>query len=252
MWGWQKLRGPAPSLFWRVGRLLVVSPVAVALVTTSIWQLSKSRSWQLFGGMVTRVETAKPVVALTFDDGPTAGSTADILAVLDTEGIQATFFLIGGDLGENPEEGQRIAAAGHELGNHTYTHRQMVGVTYTTVAEEIERTDDLIRATGYHGPIHVRPPYGKRFIILPYYLKAHHRRTIYWDVEPESYPEIAASSDRIVEHVLENVRPGSIILLHVMGAHREKSREALPRLIEGVRARGYAFVTVSELLNYGK
>jgi chitin deacetylase len=68
------------------------------------------------------------------------------------------------------------------------------------------------------------------------------------DVEPESYPEIAADAGRIVSHVLDETRPGSIILLHVMNERRAETMKAIPGIIEGLRSRGYRFVTVSELL----
>jgi peptidoglycan/xylan/chitin deacetylase (PgdA/CDA1 family) len=229
-------------------RLAAVALLALALVGVSTWRLTKSRQVQFFGGLVTRVDTAEPVVALTFDDGPLPDSTEEILAILDAAGARATFFVIGEQMAAYPEGGRRIVAAGHELGNHTYSHRQMVGVSYGTVRAEIERTDALIRAAGYVGAISFRPPYGKRLLALPYYLWRHGRPTLYWDVEPESYAEIAADSGRIAAHVLENVQPGSIILLHAMGENRAATREAVPEIIAGLTARGYRLATVSELL----
>ena len=124
----------------------------------------------------------------------------------------------------------------------------MICRSYVFVRDEIERTDELIRAAGYRGDIHFRPPYGKRLIILPYYLWVTGRSTICFDVEPESYAEVARDADHIVEHVLDIASPGSIILLHVMARNRSTTREALPRIIDGLLAQGYSFVTVSELL----
>jgi chitin deacetylase len=74
--------------------------------------------------------------------------------------------------------------------------------------------------------------------------------TIFMDVEPESYREIAADAERIVEHVLDETRPGSIILLHVMNESRTETMKAVPRIIEGLQSRGYSFVTISDLLTY--
>ncbi len=101
---------------------------------------------------------------------------------------------------------------------------------------------------GYEGDIHFRAPNGKKLILLPYYLASTGRKTISWDVEPESYRDIATDADQIVAHVLQETRPGSIILLHVMYKSREQSRAALPAIIQGLKAKGYRFVTVSELL----
>jgi chitin deacetylase len=84
--------------------------------------------------------------------------------------------------------------------------------------------------------------------LLPRYLKKTARKTITWDIEPESHPEIDADSNKIVEHVLANTSPGSIILLHVMYQSRGESRKSVRRIISGLKREGYSFKTVSELL----
>ena len=114
----------------------------------------------------------------------------------------------------------------------------------------MERTDELIRQAGYRGEIHFRPPNARKLLFLPHYLQSQGRKTIMWSMEPDSYPEIARDSGKIVEHVLENVEPGSIILLHVMYKSRKESLWAVKGIIEGLRKQGYTFVTVSELLEY--
>lgn len=244
---WRLLRGPAKLrvVLLRAG---VAALVTLPLMAAGTWQLTKSRQVQLFGRMVTRVATAEPVVALTFDDGPMPGYTDGVLAALAAEGVKATFFAVGSALEAHMAEAQRIVAAGHELGNHSYSHTQMVGVPYAFVQQEIERTDALIRAAGFGGETLFRPPYSKRFVILPYYLSQTGRTTVLWDVEPESYPDVAKDAGKITQHVLERSRPGSIILLHVMFPGGEETRRALPGIIRGLKEQGYRFVTVSELL----
>lgn len=216
---------------------------AVALL-----QVSRSRTFQFFGRIVPRVRTSQKVVALTFDDGPTPEATAQLLAVLDREQVRATFFVMGAELEQNMAVGKRIVAAGHELGNHTYSHERMVFVTPSFVRQEVERTDGLIREAGYQGEILFRPPYCKKLFALPYYLSKTNRPTVTWDVEPDSYPDIAADSDKITEHVLARAQPGSIIILHVMYSSRRESLLAVDKIIEGLKARGYSFRTVGELL----
>jgi len=245
---WRALRGPARRWPATLGRVAVVGLVTVLLVATSAWRLSRSRDFQVLGHLVRRVETATPVVALTFDDGPLPGFTEEILDVLRAEGVRATFFVTGEAVEEHVAQARRIVAEGHELGNHSYSHRRMVGVSYAFVREEIERTDELIRAAGYEGEIHFRPPYSKRLLVLPYYLSRTSRTTILCDVEPEPYPETADGAEKIVQHVVEQARPGSIILLHVMNASRSESVRAVPAIIQALRSKGYTFVTVSELL----
>jgi chitin deacetylase len=228
-------------------RILIATVLVIGSLIT-LWQISRSRTFQFFGELVPRVNTTQKVVALTFDDGPTKQGTSDILAILDQHQVHATFFLIGAELEKDIEQGRRIVAAGHELGNHSYSHERMLLVSPSFVRNEIETTDRLIKETGYQGEITFRPPYGKKLFTLPYYLSRTGRKTITWDVEPESYPEIAANSDKIVEHVLAKVQPGSIIILHVMYSSGNKSRAAVKGIIEGLKAQGYSFKTVSELI----
>jgi chitin deacetylase len=187
-------------------------------------------------------------VALTFDDGPTVEGAEQVLPLLAAENVHATFFVIGGELEQHMAEARKIVAAGHELGNHSYSHVRMILVSPTFVRQEVERTDELIRAAGYQGEIYFRPPYGKKLFTLPYYLAKTNRKSITWDVEPDSYPEIAADSDKIMQYVLAKTQPGSIILLHVMYGKRNESLKAVPKIIAGLKAQGYSFKTVSELL----
>ncbi len=245
---WKLAREPAKRRRSLVLYVVVLSLMSV--VTASVWKLGSSRTWQFFGGIVPRVDTSAPVVALTFDDGPSAQYTEEILAVLREHDVRATFFVTGQAVEENMAAAQMIVEEGHELGNHSYSHRRMVLKLYSFVRQEIESTDRLIRAAGYEGDIHFRSPYGKKLVVLPYYLSQAGRLNILWDVEPESYPEIAADADEITAHVLERVQPGSIVLLHVMPDGRTESRKALPGIIQGLREQGYDFVTVSELLTF--
>jgi len=224
-----------------------VASFATVAVAWTVWELSKSRSYQLFGELVTRVETLDSAVALTFDDGPVPGYTDSVLALLADSSVPATFFVVGAELAEHADLARRILRAGHELGNHSYSHQSLVFKTPTYVRQEIQKTDSLIRAAGQHGVIHFRPPYGKRLVVLPWLLSRAGRPTVLWDLEPDSYSSFARDPGLIVDHVMRNVRPGSIILLHVETPGRVTGRAALPSLIGSLRAAGYELVTVSEL-----
>lgn len=229
---------------WLIGSALVL--VVVLALAVGGYYLMNSRTFQLAGRLVNRVDTTDKVVALTLDDGPT-DKAPEVLKVLAEAGIPATFYLMGRDLAAHPEYGRAIAQAGHEIGNHTYNHRRMVLVSGDTVRDEIERTDAEIAKTGYQGPVTFRPPYGKKLWALPKYLSDHDRTTITWDVEPDSGKQ--ASADAIVAETVSKVRPGSIVLLHVMGQWNE-SLAAIPRVVSELRSAGYQFVTVSELLRH--
>lgn len=221
--------------------------IILVLLGFGFRELVNARHFQFYGGIVTDVKTKEKVVALTFDDGPTE-KTDEILKVLDDANVKATFFLTGREIDENMEAARKIVDAGHEIGNHTYSHERMIFKSLDTVKSEIERTDALIREAGYEGTIQFRPPNGKKFLTLPYYLDKHNRKTILWNIEPDSYPEIASDSNKIVEHVTENVEPGSIILLHVMYESRKESAESVEGIIKNLKEEGYSFKTVSELL----
>jgi peptidoglycan/xylan/chitin deacetylase (PgdA/CDA1 family) len=225
-------------------RLLLVFAILVA-ASCGAFAYSKSRTSQLFGVIVPRVETRQKVVALTFDDGPTDYAADEILR--DLGNVKATFFVMGAELQHDPSIAPRLIAAGHELANHTWHHDRMVLKTPSYIASEIESTDALIRAAGWRGPIYFRAPFGKKLIGLPWYLWRHHRTHITWDVAPDS-ARTDLPTDRIVAEVLAQTRPGSIILLHPWYHGREASRAAIAPIIAGLHARGYELVTVDELL----
>ena len=229
--------------------VLIALLAALALLIFGSYMLSRSRTFQLFGEIIPRVNTSQKIIALTFDDGPTPEVIDEILGSLRERNTKATFFVTGAELESNPELGRRVVSEGHELGNHSYSHKTMVLKTPSFIREEIERTDQLIRSSGYQGPIHFRPPYSKKLLLLPWYLSKTNRKTIMCDIEPDSYEEVAADADRIVEHVLARARPGSIILLHVWYKSRATSLKAVPAIIDGLRQKGYEFKTVSELIS---
>lgn len=216
--------------------------------TVGTYNLHNSRTFQLAGDLVARVATTERVVALTFDDGPSGERVDWVIDTLAAAGVCATFYVTGASMAEAPEAAERLVAAGHELGNHSYSHERLVLRLPDEIRREIEETDALIRAAGQTGRITFRPPYGKKLLLLPLYLAQTDRVTVMWDVEPESYAEVATDPESIVAHVDERVQPGSIVLLHVWPESRAASREALPTLVSKLKEQGYAFVTVSELL----
>jgi peptidoglycan/xylan/chitin deacetylase (PgdA/CDA1 family) len=233
-------------------RRIVLAALGVLVVTLLLgwggWKLSGSRSHQLFGEMLTQVQVEDSIVALTFDDGPGAVYTDTVLAMLDEFDASATFFMVGRALEARPEVAARVVAAGHELGNHSWSHARMVLKSPGFVRREIEETDARIREAGQEGEIFFRPPYGKRLVVLPWYLARAGRPAVLWDLEPDTW---FTAADDMVEHVLDRVRPGSIILLHVELEARREGRRALRQLVPALQARGYRFVTLSELVAAG-
>lgn len=162
------------------------------------------------------------MVALTIDDGP-GEAVWQVMHTLDGLGVRATFFVNGRALEEAPDRARALVAAGHEKGNHTFSHRRMIFRSQRFIREEIERTDALIRAAGYDGPILFRPPRSKKLLGLPLYLMRTGRTTVMAEVLPDRRPRDAAA---MVAYAVERTRPGSIVLLHALGM--PASRDALP------------------------
>ncbi|MET3320382.1 UNVERIFIED_ORG: chitin deacetylase [Peribacillus simplex] len=227
-------------IFIGIGILLVF------ILLFSTYKLMNSRTYQLFGGLTAKVETNQKVVALTFDDGPSK-NVNQILPLLDKYNVKATFFLIGNEIERYPEEAKKIVEAGHQIGNHTYSHKRMVFKSSSYIKKEIEKTDKLIQNFGYKGEIDVRPPNGKKLVGLPYYLNKNDRDTITWNIEPDSYYTSAADK---VNYVKDHIKPGSIILMHPMYDGTGKELQAIEGVVKLLSNEGYTFVTVNELQGY--
>ncbi|MDY6932981.1 MAG: polysaccharide deacetylase family protein [Spirochaetota bacterium] len=217
-----------------------------------LWNLSRSKDYQIFGKIINRINTSEKIVALTFDDGPTIKHTDQIIEILNSTNIKATFFLVGKYIEENPQEFKKIVDHGHEIGNHSYSHKLMIIKSYKSIAKEIKKTNNLIKQLGYRGETYFRPPYGKKLFILPYYLDKNNITTITYDVAPDSYLDVSASPTQISDYVVNNTNPGSIILLHIMFKSYISSMKAVPDIINRLRVRGYRFVTITELIEHSE
>lgn len=227
---------------------LVLLLVVLVVTAFGLYTLMSSERYQAFGEITPRVETQDKVIALTFDDGPTE-YVPEVLALLKEHEVKATFYVIGNEIEKNREMTQGIVNAGHELGNHSYSHHRMVLKSPQFIERELKQTDELIRKSGYTGEITFRPPYGKKLFLLPWYLRSHGKKTIMWDVEPRKYLGDTASTEEITQYVLTNTKPGSIILIHPWYGEENASREALPAIIQRLTQQGYRFVTIQELLS---
>jgi chitin deacetylase len=168
---------------------------------------------------------------------------------LEEKQVKATFFVIGSNLEKYPQIGEDIVQQGHEMGNHSYSHHRFLLKSQSFIDHEIQKTNSLIRQTGYDREILFRPPNGKKLFGLPWYLSQHNIKTILWDVEPDTY---GTTTDFLVTYTLKNTKPGSIILLHPFCKECNNQREAISKIINGLEEKGYRFVTVSELLTYKK
>ncbi|RAP75923.1 polysaccharide deacetylase family protein [Paenibacillus montanisoli] len=228
---------------WRRLLLLGMVLLVILLLLFGLQWLMNARSFQLFGGITNHVETGDKVVALTFDDGP-SGNVEPILQLLSKYDAKATFFVIGSELKSRMEEGRMIVRAGHQLGNHSYSHERILFKSRAYVEREVEQTNDLIREAGYLGEIDFRPPYGKKIYSLPHYLHEQGIQTIMWDLEPDTF---YATAQEKIKAAVEGAHPGSIILLHPMYDKTGQELQVIEGILDGLTRQGYRFLTVNEL-----
>jgi peptidoglycan/xylan/chitin deacetylase (PgdA/CDA1 family) len=230
-------------------RWIAIAAVLLALaIAAALFAVSRSRCFSLVGEIICRVETDKPMVALTFDDGPTEQGVALALSALRARGARATFFLIGSEAGERPHLVRQIVAGGHEVANHSLTHKMMIGRSGGFYDAEIGETHRRLIAAGAPAPTLFRPPYGKKLWGLPAAVRRHGYKMVMIDVEEPQVEDPQVYADRLVRAA----RPGSILLMHLMYRANRTAREAVPLVIEGLQDRGFQVVPVSELLAAGR
>ena len=189
-----------------------------------------------------------PYIAMTFDDGPSPETTPRLLDLLKERNIKATFFMIGQNAERNPNIVKRILAEGHEIGNHSWTHPQLSKLSDERVTDEITKTQDAIKAACGYTPVILRPPYGaitarqKEWIEKQFGLSV-----IIWSVDPFDWKRPGASV--IEQRILAGARPGAIILSHDI---HKQTVDAMPSTLDALAAKGFKFVTVSQLIAMNK
>lgn len=190
--------------------------------------------------------TDAPKVALTFDDGPSA-NTADVLAILDRYGVKATFFVLGQNIKQDEDIIRRAAANGHVIANHTWTHEAMPEMSKGQLADELQGTSDEIARLAGLRPNLQRPPYGDFTAQTNRASRKLGMLTIGWNVDSDDWR--TTDPQTIANNVLNTpgLGNGAIILLHDGGGDRTPTVEALPRILDGLRARGLEPVTLPEL-----
>jgi peptidoglycan/xylan/chitin deacetylase (PgdA/CDA1 family) len=197
---------------------------------------------------INRADTEEKVVALTYDDGPSFPYTNQLLDILDRSQVKATFFEIGRNIEKHPEIVPMIVARGHELANHSYSHTDMMFKPREFLLSEIEKTDKLLQELGVkQDSISFRPPFGRRFVVLSYLLSQMHKKQIMWDVNSHDYKNTLTAED-VANRVIDNVRSGSIVLMHDGEGDRSRTVAATPIIVKDLLSKGYEFKTVSELL----
>jgi peptidoglycan-N-acetylglucosamine deacetylase len=230
--------------------LLVAIPITFYVLKKVFRKIVYSPRIQLLGQYVDRVNTSEKTIALTYDDGPNPPYTHELLDVLSRHQVKATFCVLGKQVEQYPETLKSIVAEGHEVVNHSYSHPQMIWKSPAFIRSEIQKTDRLLHELGVKGDINFRPPFGMKFLLLPYVLNRLKKVSVLWNIDAKDFQ--TSNPHTIVDTVLSQVVPGSIVLLHDalddLKGDRSGTILATEILIEKLRSQGYQFKTVTELL----
>ena len=194
------------------------------------------------------VYVEEPYIAITFDDGPHATLTPKLLDMLAARRLKATFFVVGQCAVEYPEIMKRIAREGHELANHSWSHPNLGKMSDDAVRQQLQKTDDAIKAATGERTTSFRPPYGS---ITPrqkqWINESFGYKTIIWDVDPFDWKRPGAGVIR--DRIVSQAQPGSIILAHDI---HPGTIDAMPDTLDQLVAKGFKFATVSQLLAMAK
>lgn len=182
-----------------------------------------------------------PTVALTFDDGPSPWTPA-LLDTLRAYGVPATFFDIGSRARAYPDLVRRQVTEGHSVGGHTWTHPKLTSLSNDSIRAQVGETNRYLESLTGRRVTCVRPPYGSRNARVLSIFGELGVNSLMWSVDARDWERPPASV--IAARVLSRVQPGSIVLLHDGGGDRSQTVAAVPMIIEGLRARGYAFTAV--------
>ncbi|HPS62767.1 MAG TPA: polysaccharide deacetylase family protein [Bacteroidales bacterium] len=184
-------------------------------------------------------------VAVTFDDGPSAGFTPGVLEVLARHGAKAAFFCTGQNLQKNRLLGERIAGEGHIIGNHSWSHSFRFDLfSFHRIQIELERTDEQVMAITGKRPLLFRPPFGVINPTLAKALSRDPRHTVCWNIR--SFDTLRRDPGKVTGRILRKLKPGSVILLH---DHTPYVQNHLDRLLDGIRDAGFAIVPLDKLID---
>jgi peptidoglycan-N-acetylglucosamine deacetylase len=220
-----------------------VGVAAAGLIAHGTWH----RNSAVFGPVLSHLPGDEHIVSITFDDGPNPRATTRILDVLRREKVAATFFVLGRHAERWPELVRRASLEGHQIGNHGYFHRKLHRRSPAYVRDDLTRgTEQIVRASGVR-PVHFRAPHGFRSPWVTPIAASLGQRTVGWSLGV--WDSARPGAEVIAERAIKGMHAGSILLLHDGDGYdadgdRMQTAEALPRIIEGLRGRGFRFTTL--------
>ncbi|WP_444946333.1 polysaccharide deacetylase family protein [Microbulbifer sp. VTAC004] len=185
-------------------------------------------------------------IALAFGEGPVPGVTESLLQQLDALQIKATFFPVGMQMEQFPEQTRAIINAGHQLGNHGYSHINLAELPLSSAKEEIKKTCKLLQSHGYQERPMIMPPFGNISVELSDLLEEQEFQLAEWDLEPRLHVDMS-EPESIADYVAENATDGSVVMFHPMYEHSEQIIEALPLISTQLHQQGFRFVTLAQI-----
>lgn len=233
-----------------VGRAALVGAAAAGLGYVTIFAPIRATS-QLWGPFPRQGKTSRPVVALTFDDGPNEPYTSSLLEVLAARNVRATFFQVGACVERHPATARAVLAAGHVIGNHSYSHRFTRYAWEPSLRRDIAHGQRVIFDAVGVRPGLFRPPW---LCHQPPLLRGVRRAGLQVVSGDFAHPlePLQIPASRIASHAARRARPGSVVIMHdgfdARGGRRDQSVQAAAMLIDELHDRGYEFATVDELL----
>jgi peptidoglycan-N-acetylglucosamine deacetylase len=186
------------------------------------------------------------IVALTFDDGPDPVNTPKIIKVLRDNNIQGTFFCIGRQIEACKSIIKQAYADGDVIASHSWSHKDFTSISVASINNEVVLTENEINKVIGKKPALIRPPYGAINDVTLTSLNSLNYKSILWSIDTLDWEQREVGN--IVKNVVENVRPGEIILMHCDG-DKQVTTEALPQIILKLKKMGYSFVTLDRLLS---
>lgn len=236
---------PAP---WNWAGFAAVVTVTVAVIAWAVFDVNSS----FWARTLWRAPAATKGVALTFDDGPDPEFTPRVLEILREHKVTATFFCVGARVRENPALAKAIVEAGHTIGNHSDSHGMWINFSFKAkLAAEIRACNEAIQQATGKTPAFYRAPHGFKNPSLGDALKAAGMVAIGWQVR--GFDAVVNNAAKIAQRIVEKAKPGGVILLHdgsgLQGSNdRKATLEALPVVIDGLKARGLEIVPLPQLL----
>ncbi len=238
-----------------IKKLIIIVTIAAAAIALGIvlFTVFYDQAVLVRKGTIYHPKVTEKVVAITFDDGPSPIWTPMILDELKRANIKATFFMLGMHVAQYPDVARRVAAEGHEIENHSYTHHGLLNYKMEHLEKEIKDTEAIIKKTTGQTTRYFRPPKAWATDKEKKKIEEMGYKTVLWSLNSKDW--VKFHDKQIRRYILWHIRPGDIILFHdsggvftTEGGNRKQTSKTIFRLSEQLKEKGYKFVTVSELL----